>query len=708
MFHYLFTNDLRISSLESSLKKAGHCFATNTVPTATENKNENNNMLTLGFYFNLTHTSNCAKLCDADDIRTVVLNFIKKFQFPNPRTMESFNDAVNDSISLAPLRLILQILYFMKLQTPADAYLTREEITNFIFFNYDVAKKQTPNISELIMQITEYRKSGILPRNIESDENKRNWLHCERQVREMTKILTWSGCVSEIEDSKLIIQHDHLTTDNKADLFDIITFNEYWNYEKFNSLKDAKASYQNYMDIDDSEIQSNAIEVELSDIYSPEWFALKAKEYPTLDEDAQTLIDEFKNKFSPERLYELSGKELLTTIFLNNENPDNLCRILEFNPQYREIFGSIKGGSAYKYGLYYSSDGQWAGGTSQNQKRYTEEKAIEIGTAIRDNIVAGAKTIAEFGEINNIDDYKYLYKELKDITNGEIDKSWVLKYYQMLYPSLFAPIYSDKAQQCVLNAIGLNGEKFPFVRMAQIRFYANSCGISNIVFNRIFWDNYVAKTDEEIETASTELSELNFETKLDCDLPRNLILFGAPGTGKSHTLNKDVNNLVKNNDAEYERVTFHPDYSYANFVGTYKPVPTVDDNGNEIITYRYVPGPFIRVLTKALKNANNATEKDKPYILVIEEINRSNVAAVFGEVFQLLDRDDNNCSKYDIETSEDLKKHLAKELNCSMTAIEKLKIPNNMFIWATMNSADQGVFPMDTAFKRRWDFTYCY
>lgn len=213
--------------------------------------------------------------------------------------------------------------------------------------------------------------------------------------------------------------------------------------------------------------------------------------------------------------------------------------------------------------------------------------------------------------------------------------------------------------------------------------------------------------DDLGEVQETEgVKMITFESNIDCDLPRNRILFGAPGTGKSHTLNKEVDELVSSANAEFERVTFHPDYSYANFVGTYKPVPKPSADGEDSITYKYVPGPFMRVLTKALINANTPTETPKPFILVIEEINRANVAAVFGEVFQLLDRDDENCSEYEIEASEDLIKHLSEKLHCSREAVEKLKIPSNMFIWATMNSADQGVFPMDTAFKRRWDFTY--
>lgn len=181
--------------------------------------------------------------------------------------------------------------------------------------------------------------------------------------------------------------------------------------------------------------------------------------------------------------------------------------------------------------------------------------------------------------------------------------------------------------------------------------------------------------------------------------PRNVIYFGAPGTGKSFKLNSDKEKLLccKN---DYERVTFHPDYSYANFVGTYKPRIERDENGKKTgITYEYVPGPFMRSLVKALKNPN------KPFLLIIEEINRSNVAAVFGDVFQLLDRDkDKNYeSEYDIDISEDIIDYLEKELD---KVYRKIKIPSNMFIWATMNSADQGVFPMDTAFKRRWDFKY--
>lgn len=185
-----------------------------------------------------------------------------------------------------------------------------------------------------------------------------------------------------------------------------------------------------------------------------------------------------------------------------------------------------------------------------------------------------------------------------------------------------------------------------------------------------------------------------------------------------NTISRADNELVKifleeclNKKGEYEekeistmeRVTFYDGYTYGQFVGAYKPVPYSLDETN--IVYKYVPGPFMLQLVKAYKN------EDTDYLLIIEEINRAKADKVFGNIFQLLDRNEEGESKYKISISEEQKRYLEKELEDNEGILEKileegLYIPKNLYIWATMNNADQGVYPLDTAFKRRWSFEY--
>lgn len=243
-----------------------------------------------------------------------------------------------------------------------------------------------------------------------------------------------------------------------------------------------------------------------------------------------------------------------------------------------------------------------------------------------------------------------------------------------------------------------------------IGFYVDRISGKNLVVFRpefiyFYLENYkkLHSCEDLIEeNDSQETSELNLNFQIndefDAKFERNRIIFGAPGTGKSYQLKNDANQLLKNTEGTFERVTFYPDYSYSQFVGTYKPI--TDSEGK--ISYNFVPGPFLRVYVQAIKNPN------QPHLLLIEEINRAKVASVFGDIFQLLDRNDNGISEYDIEASEDIKKYLSsnEQLGGNSDTWKKIRIPSNMFIWATMNSADQGVFPMDTAFKRRWNFEY--
>lgn len=178
----------------------------------------------------------------------------------------------------------------------------------------------------------------------------------------------------------------------------------------------------------------------------------------------------------------------------------------------------------------------------------------------------------------------------------------------------------------------------------------------------------------------------------------NKILYGAPGTGKSYSLEKDLP------EEQLIRTVFHPDTQYSDFVGCLKPVMKDDT-----VTYQFRPGPFTLALIKAVN------EPSTSFHLVIEEINRAAAAAVFGEIFQLLDREEDGSSSYSIDISDpDLLNYIQGTLN-RLTANDelvalfdnsKIKLPSNLSLLATMNSSDQAVMPMDTAFKRRWEFEY--
>lgn len=193
----------------------------------------------------------------------------------------------------------------------------------------------------------------------------------------------------------------------------------------------------------------------------------------------------------------------------------------------------------------------------------------------------------------------------------------------------------------------------------------------------------------------------------------NLIIYGAPGTGKSHYVEHEMN-LDKD---KITRIVFHPEYTYFDFIGQYRPYPLYkntngkfvsSENRNDaddepFIDYNFIPGPFTKVLVEACKEKKEHQDEPAIYTLLIEELNRADAAAVFGDVFQLLDRKDGE-SEYGIVPSPEWGAYLKKE--GVLPEDGKIRIPSNMNIIATMNSADQGVHVLDTAFKRRWDYKF--
>lgn len=174
----------------------------------------------------------------------------------------------------------------------------------------------------------------------------------------------------------------------------------------------------------------------------------------------------------------------------------------------------------------------------------------------------------------------------------------------------------------------------------------------------------------------------------------NILLYGVPGAGKSH----EIKTKYCSDEKYMERVVFHPDYMYSDFVGQILPRVEKDEAGNDRLKYIFTPGPF----TKMLKKAEN--DPENYYYLVIEELNRGNAPAIFGEIFQLLDRKDEDEfpaeevgeSEYGISNYEVAKEVYKDEKH-------PIRIPSNMYILATMNTADQNVFTLDTAFQRRWN-----
>lgn len=184
--------------------------------------------------------------------------------------------------------------------------------------------------------------------------------------------------------------------------------------------------------------------------------------------------------------------------------------------------------------------------------------------------------------------------------------------------------------------------------------------------------------------------------------PSQIIYYGVPGSGKSHRIDEDTKNVP---DEQKMRVVFHPEYTNADFVGQI--VPRVDDG----VDYRFKAGPFSRILKRAYQNI------DKPFYLIIEEINRGNASAIFGDLFQLLDRDESGYSKYSVENL-DINSYIRSKDNLyndkevpstvkvgdtEWTEITGIRLPPNLSLYATMNTSDQNVFALDNAFQRRWD-----
>lgn len=259
--------------------------------------------------------------------------------------------------------------------------------------------------------------------------------------------------------------------------------------------------------------------------------------------------------------------------------------------------------------------------------------------------------------------------------------------------------------------------------------------LSDCSMPEIYPEITIESAEDYFKYFSVELPD-SVEDSPSIEYPFQQIFYGAPGTGKSHSINEETK------DEDVIRTTFHPDTDYSTFVGAYKPTTKevelrdlsghkVVENGEIVkedrIIYEFVAQSFLQAYVSAWKKYADANEGEpQKQFLVIEEINRGNCAQIFGDLFQLLDRNDYGFSDYPIKADADMKRQLQKAF-AGLVIAQKDKInamyegkdivsqvlngdilllPNNLYIWATMNTSDQSLFPIDSAFKRRWDWTY--
>lgn len=280
---------------------------------------------------------------------------------------------------------------------------------------------------------------------------------------------------------------------------------------------------------------------------------------------------------------------------------------------------------------------------------YTVKSFITTNETTQNRVELGCKTI-------DGDDYVKFYESL---SNG--DYIFILKLAAKLEYVILGIKSNDREKY--FSEIGSNIDVITFFDK-----------ISKVTVNSKKRITYIDSTKYECKRATGG---------------KNKIYFGAPGTGKSKYVDDKYNN-------DYAmRVTFHPEYTYNDFVGYIRPIVDGKD-----LTYKFDPGVFTEILVEALIDPFNM------YTLIIEELNRANTAAVFGDLFQLMDRTEDGSSEYRVNNTE-IYKYIKDTIGDHYTYDDgSICIPSNLNIIATMNTADQNVFVMDTAFKRRWEFEY--
>lgn len=293
--------------------------------------------------------------------------------------------------------------------------------------------------------------------------------------------------------------------------------------------------------------------------------------------------------------------------------------------------------------------------------------------------------IVALGKVNHVDEkddnskYFSMKIQIKKWFSKTIPSEFFIGYPQTYNSYSIAPLTKNVPNQALVN---IDEDK----TLAVLRVLLDTNKITIEELKNIFGNDIEERViDFQLEHLVAEKHHLKENKSVTDGICNNFLIYGAPGTGKSY--------YIDNNPkySEYNRITFYPDYEYADFVGGLRPIR--NDNG---LDYKFIPGPFTETLIDALLNP------DKNFGIIIEELNRANSASVFGDVFQLLDRNRYGISRYNIK-NRDLSEYIDKKTKSDFDFSKNgIRIPGNMDIIATMNSNDQGVYIIDSAFKRRW------
>ncbi|VEU58324.1 McrB family protein [Mycoplasmopsis gallinacea] len=461
-------------------------------------------------------------------------------------------------------------------------------------------------------------------------------------------------------------------------------------------------------------------------------------------ENVKSFYEKIQSNFKPHKLEKMSSEELLYKLFHETKGrKENLMYFLEYYGEIykkpinkkpidymNEFFGSIKGSFADKaqpLQIIKSKDKKEIIFT-RFKKEITKEEAIQITNDVHLFLKKVYEKSSNYNNynLNNIDECieftKQIYNSIKEHKTWKFNENgwpfslfervWFRKYIHVMFPNIFSPYYNDNWSKYILDILfgdeankWQEQEKFSKEEKEEISFMVNSILITNKIKSEFNLKNYefiycISNMDNEKEKNYVYVNKKGKENMAQTKENKNntnktgvnIIYYGAPGVGKSYKVQKEYDLDNKDKQVSFERVVFHPEYSYGDFVGQIKP-DIKEENGNHLITYKFESGPFTKILKKAIEDQENH------HYLIIEEINRGNAHSIFGDLFQLLDRDESGESEYEI-TNTDIAKEVYQDKN------QKIKIPSNLTIIATMNTSDQNVYTLDTAFQRRWEMKH--